>query len=61
MSASPRLVGYEGSLSVTTSLCLTYTLLIIGARIYIRYRSYGVEDAFVLVATVSHTKLSDLP
>lgn len=60
MSASSQLVGYEGSLSVTTSLCLTYTLLIIGARVYIRYRSYGVEDTFVLVATVSHTKLSNL-
>ncbi|KAF1353869.1 hypothetical protein BDV97DRAFT_125842 [Delphinella strobiligena] len=52
MSVSPRLVGYEGSLSVATSLCLTYTLLIIGARVYIRYRSYGLEDAFVLVATL---------
>lgn len=47
-------VGYVDTLKVTTSICLTYTLLVSGVRIYLRNRQYGVDDLFVVVATVSY-------
>lgn len=46
-------VGHVDSLSVATSICLTYTLLIFGLRLYIRNNSYGIDDGFVTFATVS--------
>jgi len=45
-------VGYSDSLSVTISISLTYTLLILGLRLYIRNESWGVDDICVSFATV---------
>ena len=52
-SALVNHVGFSESLSITISLCLTYTLLIVGIRLYIRSSNYGADDACVLGATVS--------
>lgn len=46
-------VGYVDSLKVAISICLTYTLLVSGVRIYLRNSKYGLDDLFLVIATVS--------
>lgn len=45
-------IGYADALKLTTSLCLTYTLLVAGLRTWVRRSIYGVDDIVVSVATV---------
>ena len=47
-----RHVGRVDGLKLALGLCLCYTLCILCLRGYIRWRAYGVDDAFVLMASV---------
>ena len=44
-------IGYEDSFNLTTSLCLTYVLIVAIIRAWVRRGAYG-EDDFVLLGAV---------
>lgn len=44
-------IGYSDAFKLTTSLCLTYTLLVAALRTWIRRSIYGVDDIVITVAT----------
>ena len=52
--AEPRnhRLGYEDSLNLTTSICLTYTLCVAILRGWVRRSIYGVDDIVIGVATI---------
>ena len=45
-------IGYADGLKFTTSLCLSYTLLVAGLRTWVRRTNYGVDDILITVATL---------
>jgi len=48
----PQHEGYQNTLNLTISLCLTYTLCIACVRIWIRKTAYGIDDFVIAVATL---------
>ncbi|KAK5131889.1 hypothetical protein LTR08_000477 [Meristemomyces frigidus] len=48
----PQHVGYQDSLNLTISLCLTYTLCIACVRIWIRKGAFGADDLVIAAATI---------
>ena len=48
----PHHRGYQDTLNLTISLCLTYTLCIACVRIWIRKGAFGSDDLVIAVATV---------
>lgn len=45
--------GYNKGLEFTLLICLCYTLCVLGLRLYIRWRAFGVDDFVVSLSTVS--------
>ena len=45
-------VGYDDSLNLTTSLCLSYTLIVAILRGWIRRSNYGVDDWIIAAAVL---------
>lgn len=45
--------GYGKGLELTLSICLCYTLCVLGLRMYIRWRAFGTDDLVVSLSTVS--------
>lgn len=45
-------IGYEDTLNLVTSLCLTYTLVVAGLRAWVRRGLNGMDDAVILLAVV---------
>ena len=45
-------VGYKDSLTLTTSICLTYTLCVTILRAWIRRSNYGLDDVVIAIATL---------
>ena len=47
--------NHSGLLWVTSILCLVYSVLIIVARLHIKWKMYGADDVTALAATVRNT------
>lgn len=44
--------GYNKGLELTLSVCLCYTLCVLGLRLYLRWRAFGPDDYVILLSTV---------
>jgi hypothetical protein len=45
--------GYSKGLEFTLSICICYTLSVLGLRLYIRWKTFAMDDVMVLLSTVS--------
>lgn len=44
--------GYSKGLEFTLSVCLCYTLCVLGLRLYIRWKNFAIDDLIISLSTV---------
>ena len=44
--------GYSKGLEFTLSVCLCYTLCVLGLRLYIRWKNFAIDDLIISLSSV---------